>query len=397
MRPALHLDGRSRRLAWLVAGCLVFSPAAFAQRPLGGGGGGGGGAPAADPDKPLTRVYDVRDLLVPFKQYPFRGSMMSARLSGIPDPVVAEGVPQRGLYAAPPQTQPAAGPAANEREYGLMQLITETVGPDSWRDAGGDVGAIRIGMNGQFIVTQTPDNHRALQQLLAELLRTKGKMVRVRAHWLLLSQAEADKLFPPAGDGQAETALVPVDPAALRGLPPSVMQYHAQTVGFNSQTVHVVSGPARTVVSDVDAQVGTGAVAFDPVVEMVRSGLVLEVTPVVTGDDQRVTLDLYSAFVDTARDGKAIPVRAFAASQPARGAGGGAAAEPGEAGAGAGEVPTLANGVVDRVSTTMQELRTTVQAPLGRPVLIGGMTLDPNVSGQASPQLYLVVEVVASE
>jgi hypothetical protein len=53
--------------------------------------------------------------------------------------------------------------------------------------------------------------------------------------------------------------------------------------------------------------------------------------------------------------------------------------------------------VIDRLSTTIQELRTTVQVPLNRPVLIGGMTLAPSLSGQPSPTMYLVIEVVASE
>jgi hypothetical protein len=212
-------------------------------------------------------------------------------------------------------------------------------------------------------------------------------MVRVRAYWLLLSPEHADKFFD-GGDAKRDgAALVPVDPADLRALPAEVVQYRAQTVGFNTQTVHVVSGPARTVVSDVDAQVGTAAVAFDPVVELVRSGLVLEVTPVLAAEGNRVLLDLYSAFVDTARDEKAIPVRAFAATQSARPGG---SARPADAGAEIEAGMTKADGVVDRLSTTMQELRTTVQVPLKQPVLVGGMTLDPGLgarAGQPSPAL----------
>ena len=53
--------------------------------------------------------------------------------------------------------------------------------------------------------------------------------------------------------------------------------------------------------------------------------------------------------------------------------------------------------VVDRMDGTMQELRTTVYAPVGRPVLVGGMTLSPDSAKPDAPQLYLVIEVLASE
>jgi hypothetical protein len=317
--------------------------------------------------------------------------MMSARQTQTAMPPAVTPV-DRGRA---PATAPAA-PAnfqeqtTQEREDELTRLITETVAPESWRDAGGTEGSIRL-LNGYMIVTQSGENHAQVATLLGQLRETRAKMVRVRARWLLLSQADADKLVAPAGDGRPEAAVPPVDPAALRNLPKDAVQFQAQTVGYNTQTVHVVSGPARTVVSDVDVQIGTAASGFDPVVELVRSGLVLEVTPLVTTDNRNVVLDLYSAFVDPAKDGKPLPVRALAPAPPPAGT---------RVQTAAGDVEPaapLAEGVIDRLSTTIQELRTTVQVPLNRPVLIGGMTIAPSLSGQPSPTMYLVIEVVASE
>ena len=388
------VSARPYGFALLMLALLFPSLPACAQE---AGAAAPGGA-ATDAEKVVTRAYDIRDMLLVIRNYPFRGAMFSSRDASA---AIAFEPPPRPVNPAAPAPAPGEGAAAvpvpevphvetvHERLDSLTQLITETVSPDTWRDAGGSVGSVRS-LAGQLIITQTTQNHEQIVQLLTTLRGTRGKMIRVRANWLLMSSAQAEKLFDIAGKGR-EAALVPVDPAALRGLPQDVVQYQAQTVGFNTQTVHVISGPARTIVSDVDAQVGTGVAAFDPVMELVRSGLVLEVTPLVAADNRYATLDLFTAFVDTARDGRPAPARAFAGPQPAQTGEVIKGAAQGEGGG------ILAEGVVDRLSTTMQEIRTTVQVPLGQPVLIGGMTLDPALNGQPSPQLYLVVEVVASE
>jgi hypothetical protein len=392
-----------------VFGLLIAAPVLAQQGGAQPAGAGQKAAPQPDPAKPqpqltdaervVTRVYDVRDLTMGLKQYPFRGAMLPARQTqnGIP-PV--EVMVERGRAPTTAPSSPAAAtdarePSAQEREDELVRLLTETVAPESWRDAGGTTGSIRLLDPGRMVVTQTVENHTLLVQLLDQFRETRARMVRVRAHWLVLPQDDADKLFAPAGGAgrQPETALVSLDPGALRSLPKDAVQFQAQTLGYNTQTVHVVSGPARTVVSDVDVQVGTGVAGFDPVVELVRSGLVLEVTPLITSDNRSVVLDLYSAFVEPPKDGKPLPIRALAAASPPPPAGARAQTGPADV----EPAPALAEGVIDRLGTTIQELRTTVQVPLNRPVLIGGMTIAPSLTGQPSPTMYLVVEVVASE
>ncbi|MDB5292607.1 MAG: pilQ 1 [Phycisphaerales bacterium] len=73
----------------------------------------------------LTRVYDVRDLLA----------------------------------AAPP------GATRDVQVAAVVKLIMDEVASDSWRDRGGKIGAIRE-LQGQLIVTQTPDNHTRIVSLL---------------------------------------------------------------------------------------------------------------------------------------------------------------------------------------------------------------------------------------
>ncbi|HZN68129.1 MAG TPA: hypothetical protein VFB66_22780 [Tepidisphaeraceae bacterium] len=350
--------------------------------------------PAARDDAPeagekvVTRVYDVRDVLMPVNEYPFRGNMMPNRQIEFPPVVARSGGGGGAAQPATGQAPVSSARSAQERIDEVIRLIAETVDPDSWRDAGGTVGSVRE-IEGQLIVTQTQENHRQLVELLAAMRRTKGKMVRVRAQWLLLPPDGAEALLGAAGGGNGakRDALPAVDPARLAKLPEGAVRYRAETVCLNNQTVHVISGPARTVVTDVDAQVGTGVAAFDPVMDLSQTGLMLQVKPLVLPEGNVVLLDLHSAYVSASPTAEGVRGRAFMAKEGVAGEG----AVPGPVAASSSDV------VVDRMEGTMQELRTTVYAPVGRPVLVGGMTLSPDSAKPDAPQLYLVIEVLASE
>src|SRR5439155_4614282 len=69
----------------------------------------------------------------------------------------------------------------------ITKLITETVAPDSWRDAGGTIGSVRE-LSGQLIVTQTPENQRLLQGLLEQLRETRAIQVTVEARFLTVQR-----------------------------------------------------------------------------------------------------------------------------------------------------------------------------------------------------------------
>jgi hypothetical protein len=74
-----------------------------------------------------------------------------------------------------PTTRPAADPTAfasepqfEDKADRVIQIIKETVAPDSWRDAGGAVGSIRE-INGRLVVAQTETNHALIARLLEEI------------------------------------------------------------------------------------------------------------------------------------------------------------------------------------------------------------------------------------
>jgi hypothetical protein len=50
----------------------------------------------------------------------------------------------------------------------LIKTITDSVAPESWRDAGGEQGTLRD-MRGLLVVTQTVQNHERVRRLLNAL------------------------------------------------------------------------------------------------------------------------------------------------------------------------------------------------------------------------------------
>jgi len=134
---------------------------------------------------------------------------------------------------------------------------------------------------------------------------------------------------------------------------------------LNGQRVNLSAGRARSVLSDVEANVGTDAAAMAPVIDLVLSGAVLNVLPVVSADGSTATLKLRAVTgrwdkADAPPIKLALPV---AGSQPS--------VKPPPA-------PPPPQGTMDleRLNMPVHLVSTTVKMPTGVAVLVGGMTAD---------------------
>ena len=165
------------------------------------------------------------------------------------------------------------------------------------------------------------ENQQKVADLLRQLAESHATMVRVTADWLLLGPADLQKLIkPPAGPDKREGAIQEIDPAALRNLPDKTRHFHAETLSFSGQTVHVVSGRVRSVVTTVMPVVGTDVVAYQPEVTGMGAGIALQVTPRLDSDRQSAVVTLYSTFNDPEDSGNLTPlmVQGLRAHDPAR-------------------------------------------------------------------------------
>ena len=73
----------------------------------------------------------------------------------------------REKQSRPPTTQPAMEQNAAATDA-LVKVITTTIDADTWRDAGGVLGAAAV-FGRQLIVTQTVETHAKIEKLLREL------------------------------------------------------------------------------------------------------------------------------------------------------------------------------------------------------------------------------------
>ena len=335
----------------------------------------GGAAQRESKPDTVTKVYDVRDLVTPVQDFPLDSSPQAAPfISSVVRTAGQEGATGGKSLMSSGASDAAASPnAKQELTDSVTKLILDNVEPDTWKDNGGSVGTLRE-IHGLLFVTQTPENQQKIGALLSQFAGERGTMVRVTADWLLLEPADLAKLVKPAGD--REGALREIDPAALKSLPDKARHFHAETLGFSGQTVHVVSGRVRSVAASATAVVAQGVVGYQPEIAGLGGGIALQVNPRVDFDQQSAVVTLYSTFNDPETSlGPMQIISGAPATQPASGEG----------------------NTFQPVNTVLQELRTTVKLPLGKPVLVGGMTLEPAAKNTDLGQLVLVLKVTASK
>jgi len=132
----------------------------------------------------VTRVYDIRDLIVRVPNFTAPridleevgqnagnnaggggggGGLFGNDNEG--DNENEENIPTRGEIIA-----------------NIISLVQETIAPDSWRPTG-DIGSIRE-LQGQLVVTQTAENHQALQDLISELREARALQINIEARFI---------------------------------------------------------------------------------------------------------------------------------------------------------------------------------------------------------------------
>ena len=339
-----------------------------------GGGGGGLGANVQDPRSPVQ-----------FAQFGGSGGGFGGG-----------GGRGYGLPAAANETN-----GMNVTVDDVMGAIVETIEPATWESNGGGAGRIaRVGA--ALVIWQTQQVHEQIAELLRALHSSagSGKTLRIDARWLLLTSDELDALL--AGENSS------VDRKTLDRLTRRPTSIRGVTNCFSGQLTYLVSGTRRNVVQGYIPVVGSidsaapdasqwaggdgpvislvseqtefapsRGVGYQPLVSTPNFGALLEIRPTLVHGDDRVTVDLKSTIT-------------------ALGAPDDAAANQWES---AGVAPA-----VDRSAIETQEFATTLRTPLGKPLLVGGMTCSPGAAefdpagppageSREAPQLYLVLEV----
>ncbi len=285
----------------------------------------------------------------------------------------------------------------------LKHAITDSIDPESWDTVGGNATCTTLGS--MLLISQTARNHEKIEQFLKTVRAEVGsaRVVTIHATWLVLDNEQADALIGESNKRDNRTAIT-VAPTALQKLRVSQPGYEGRISCFDGQRVHIVSGTRRTVSMSAIPTVGDFSVGYSPVVSVLNSGVLLEVTAATMPDRETALLDLRSVVSQWNALGDPIRITSNvgvvgtrrepqpAQAQTADNAGSSAESRAADA---IGQVSVA----VDRLDMPVQQWASTVQVPLGKPVLVGGVSLlrsrtnsaDEGVAA-SSPMLYLFVE-----
>jgi hypothetical protein len=293
-------------------------------------------------------------------------------VSGPPTVCAGDGVGGAGVAPAAPRNRMEA----------LMDLIRDLVATKSWQENGGN-GVISAQDN-LLCVSQSFQTQCEVKAFLANLRakRRAAPTVVVELQWLWLDGGQYGQLLggaKPSSDGRTQLG---VDAKALDLLGRKAPGFRGRIVCANGQLVHLASGDRRSIIVSAIPVVG-GGIGYQPVVQELNAGVIVELRPTVAPGGTMATIDVQSMVT---RWGKPQSTAQVGAAWPANIAG-----EPATTGpAGSGSCP------VQRPNMPTQQLATTVRVPLGKPVALGGMTFAPadsagmNEATDNPTQLYLI-------
>jgi type II secretory pathway component GspD/PulD (secretin) len=299
-----------------------------------------------------VRVYDIRDLLAPITDV------------------------QSDNQA--PATKPSAGRTPPRTRQDLVDAITrlimDTVSTNTWKGHGGTVGALRE-LEGQLIITQTPDSHREIVKLLEQLREQRGLQVSVE---MRLFSCEQEMLARLLTEWEKRATTRPVESTTqpdekltgifLTDVQVSQFMHSIQNDSdsyiitaprvtlFNSQRAFVRVSTQRAYVRDYSTTITkSGDTRFEPVVGNAEFGILWEVRTTVSADRGSVTLFLHPK----------LSVLEGMSHKDWQGR------------------PAGSNLAVDEPQMKISEMQTLVSIPNGGTLLLGGMK-DPDANNTAS-------------
>jgi general secretion pathway protein D len=329
-------------------------------------------------------------------------------------------------------SQNQKGPTRQELVDQIIKLVTDTVSPDTWRDAGGSVGSLKE-LSGNLIVTQTPENQHSLVTLLEQLRESRAIQVTVETRFLIVQRNFLDDVGVdlnfifnvngknsnvfggPGGPGTAVPVLqqsslftaLPTTgvPGSIGNLPTAAtatglstaitylddfqvsLLLRATEVSttsttvtapritlFNGQRAYVLVATQKAYVSNLTAAVGTGASSFTPTVSVVQTGVLLDVAATVSADRKYVTLTLRPELSNL------LDISDFTFQSSGSTNSSTVAASPVVVGGITAQAPT---GTIQVPEIQLTELKTTVSVPDGGTLLLGGQTLAGETEKEA--------------
>ena len=133
----------------------------------------------------VTKVYDISDLLMEVPH--FTDAPMVDLRQATPKPKkVSENASAPWKYGDDDDDEDERDPHLDGRVKKIIDLIEESIAPESWRDRGGTIGQIKE-INGQLVVTQNAAAQRQIVGLLDRLREERSIQIAVEALFITVS------------------------------------------------------------------------------------------------------------------------------------------------------------------------------------------------------------------
>ena len=390
----------------------------------------------------VVRVYDIRDLIVNIPDFTNApqfnlGQQSNSGGGGGSNSALGQGGGGGGginvtnqLFNGTGQTTTQnQGPTRQDLVDSITKLIEDTVATDTWKDNGGSVGALRE-LEGQLIVTQTPENHRQLLNLLEQLREQRAIQVTVEARFLTVQRnfmedigvdlnflfnlnSSWSKVFGPIPVTSPQSSFI-ANPGT--GIPGSIGSASTTPIGlttsatylddfqvqlvmravqasvnstivtaprvtlFNGQRAYVLVTTQRAYVSNLTPVVSTGIASFAPTVSAVNNGILLDVQATVSADRKYVTLTLQptlSTLIDL------VPFTFQSAASGVATPGGNNTI-----------ISASSTGTIQEPELQITQVRNTVSVPDGGTLLLGGQTLAGEIEREIGVPILSKIPVL---
>src|SRR5262249_46288987 len=208
---------------------------------------------------------------------------------------------------------------AHTLEDKLIRLLTSTVAPDTWSEAGGPGTVQYYPLGLALVINQTQEVQEQIAELLRALRRLQDVEVAVEARVLRLSESFWERL--PAdlglkfteGDGKAaptaflsNAQLARFLEAAQQDQRTSVMQAPKLTM-FNGQSATINATQQQHYVTGLSLSWDGAQIVATPKNEAIDTGFKMEVQPVVSADRRFVQLKLAASLAEVAPNVALLP------------------------------------------------------------------------------------------
>jgi hypothetical protein len=277
----------------------------------------------------------------------------------------------------------------------IEELLINTVATKTWADNGG-TGSISY-YDRMLIISQTQEVHGEIAQLLADLRAARQATrptLSVELRWLWLDAEHRRRLLAGREKLSEGQLSLTVDRKKLRQIAREVPGFHGRLACINGIETAIAAGDRRAIISSAIPVVGGDSVGYQPVISAADVGVTAQVRPTCVPGTKTAMLDIASVITrwDPSRkpaiigstwpgDKQADASNAAPFSSP------GQTATSGVPGMTSAPVtPSVRNHAapggsascpVDQPVMPTQRIGTTLQVPLGEPVIVGSMTFAP--------------------